>query len=120
MQIRRTLFGVVPCLVPGLAAAQIDLELTASPDPVHPNETLEVVLLASNTSAVPQADLTAELTLPLDLNALAENLISDAGGCAGTACEAGEVVSWTLGTLAPARGDGHGGRHAPLLSRRAS
>ena len=48
----------------GIAKGQIDLEVTANPDPVRRGEVVEVVLLVSNTSGTSQSNLTVELDMP--------------------------------------------------------
>ena len=90
-----------------ISSAQIDLAVTANPDPVRPGEMTEVVLRVSNVGALAQANLTVELDYPAGLNSVSEVIITDAGDCIGrgfvTSCESGELLRWNIGTLQPAQ-----------------
>jgi len=103
MSFVRVLWGVV-CLLPGLAAAQVSLEVTANPDPALNGDQIEVLLHVSNQSGIAQANLTVELDVPAGLNSFPETAISDSGDCLGgsfaASCEATEILRWTLPALA--------------------
>jgi uncharacterized repeat protein (TIGR01451 family) len=67
---------------------------TTFPNPPRPNEEIVALISVGNTGATP---LTVSLTdvLPQEFNASD----TDGGTCAGSFCEATEVVTWDLGTL---------------------
>ncbi|CAM2069407.1 DUF11 domain-containing protein [Sulfidibacter corallicola] len=80
----------------------LELRLTASPDPLAPNEYADVLLTVTNTGAFDRSGLVASLTWPDHLASLSENHF--AGDCASTSCETRERALFDIGTLPAGEG----------------
>ena len=83
------------------AHASINLGVEVNPNPVQPNEVVNIALTVGNSGASSTGSLVLQLKYPEFLNVLSNSLISDAGTCPGGSCSANEFLTWTLGTLAP-------------------
>jgi len=77
--------------------AVITLQAEPNPDPVEPDELLEVQISVSSTSST--GTLTLTLLWPAELNTTP--VTTGGGTCPGATCTTGEVMTWNLGTLSP-------------------
>lgn len=92
-----SLFLLIFCVILGTGSAWGDFTLAAevNPDPVAPDQPIDVQLSVSSTEI--SGALTLRVLWPAAL--LTTPLVSDGGDCPGSFCEAGESLSWDLGTL---------------------
>jgi len=91
------------------AYAQLTLNVTANPNPVRPGETVDVEVTVTNSGASPRSNLTLEVVIPSGVATYSELLNTGGGDCpsvisGSTSCSPTEVVTWTIGTLAPGAG----------------
>ncbi len=77
----------------------IELDLEANPDRVEPGQLADTQVTISNTDVDTTATLTLRVLWPGELNITP--VIAGGGDCVGGGCEAGEYLSWDLGTLGP-------------------
>ena len=81
------------------ASTPVELYMTVNPDPVVAGERIEYALTVTNTSAQPVTGVEVQDLIPEFVNVNSYHL-PDGGTCPGGTCQAGERISWSLGTLA--------------------
>jgi uncharacterized repeat protein (TIGR01451 family) len=84
----------------------VNLQVQVNPGTVAPGDAVLIELIVSNDGAGLETNIVVDLEYPADMNDLSNLAISGGGACAGTisnnnACDSGEVVEWTVGTLTP-------------------
>lgn len=79
------------------SGADLTLAAEANPDPAEPGQMLDVQISVSTTSSTDT--LTLRVLWPAELNITP--VVTAGGDCPGGGCEAGEYLTWDLGTLDP-------------------
>ncbi len=75
------------------------LTLEVDPDPAQPGDILSGEVTLTNPRSSASGTLTLRLLWPSELDGSPN--VTDGGDCPGTFCEAGEYLTWNLGTLGP-------------------
>ncbi len=83
-------------------ASALTLSMEINPDPVRPNQTLNVELTSSNRGLVDLTTAAVIMRQPDDLDYFGEGIIS--GTCPSTTCDRRENAVYDLGTLKAGRG----------------
>ena len=84
-----------------LAAVPMQLQLTASPDPVSAGGRLLTDIVVTNTTASPLAAVRVVLRVPGGLSfSYFNDAEPDSSACSANVCDLGEEPTWNLGTLA--------------------
>jgi len=91
------------------AATGLHLAIEAGASPAEPNEALNVALTVTNSSSFDRSGVVLRLRYPVGLQSLSQVAISDGGSCVASvsnngACDATEMLSWNLGTVAAGKG----------------
>ena len=84
----------------------VNLQVQVNPGTVAPGDAVLIELIVSNDGAGLETNIVVDLEYPADMNDRSNLAISGGAACAGTisnnnACDSGEVVEWTVGTLTP-------------------
>lgn len=82
-----------------VAQEPLPLEVEAQPDPVNPNELIDIQINLANPTASPTGAISLRLRWPEELDF--ETPVTTAGGSCPGSCNAGEYVVWNLGTFGP-------------------
>jgi len=85
------------------SSTPLSLSITANPDPVQPNETLNLSYKVTNMSEVVRSNVVLEAMVPSEVFGFDASLTSGGGVCS-TVCDARERVIWNIGTLAAGEG----------------
>lgn len=100
--------GVLLCGSMGPAGAALRVAIEARPDPVRPGESIQVVVHLSNDGTTNVASATLSTTLPLQIEAFSEGLVTGISTCNGGAdpvlCEPGESITSSFGTFQAGEG----------------
>ena len=83
------------------ANAALTLDAVIHADPARPGETLQLDLTVTNTDPFARSGVTITMEYPAEMGSVSEANFD--GDCASSACEAGETITWTLGSI-PAGG----------------
>ncbi len=86
------------------AWAQLTIAEGVGPDPVRAGEILHVELTATNLGGAAVANVSIQVDLPAQVLSFNQAYTSNGGTCTGSGnlnatCEAGETITWTIGTL---------------------
>ena len=84
--------------VASLHAQDLDVHLTASSEVVGPNDRTTYTLTTTNTGPVDLTDVSVEVQLP---DAISRISFPPPGFSCPSFCDANEVATWSVGTLAP-------------------
>ncbi len=79
----------------------LEIVVVASPDPVRPGETMDVEITVTNTGVFDRTGVVLTLEYPDGLNSLSPFPF---GGSCPNSCNAGELATFTIGTLAGGEG----------------
>ena len=90
--------ALAPLLLTGVATADLNLAIVASPNPPRPGEQMDIEITVTNTGAFTATDVSVVLQYPNGLAQLSE--LQFDGDCPSTACEAGEAVTFTVPSAA--------------------
>ncbi len=101
MSFSRILITSILFLLPLAVHAELDVALTATPDPVRPGGQIDYVATVSNDGAGDLTGVEVRLIIPAASLSFDEDAIS--GECNGTSCDPGEIVTFTLGLLPAGR-----------------
>ncbi len=100
--------SAVPAMARASAATRVeappgtDFSLEINPDPVEPNEIVEVLLSATNRGLV-ATDMDLALVVPQEVLEFG-NGFSEGAVCSSSFCNAGESMTWSIADLSPGRG----------------
>ncbi len=79
--------------------AELQLDLTAGPDPVRPGERVSYALTVTNPGSTTRTNVTLRSLLPGYLSSY--SFSGTGADCPGGRCDAGETATWLLGELPP-------------------
>ncbi len=97
----RAMLAAASLLAGGTAQAALTLDAVMHADPARPGETLQLDLTVTNTDPFARSGVAITMEYPADMAATSEANFD--GDCASSACEAGETITWLLGSI-PAGG----------------
>ena len=80
----------------------LELEVEINPDPGEPGELLDVQISVSNPTDTVKGNLTLRVLWPEHVDRFP--VATGGGACPGGGCDAGEYMTWTLGSLGPGVG----------------
>ena len=81
------------------APTPVQLQVTANPDPVVAGERIEYALTVTNTGTQPVTGVKVTDLFP-ESTYVYSYYLSDGGICSGGSCQAGERITWDIGSLA--------------------
>ncbi|TVS11766.1 MAG: DUF11 domain-containing protein, partial [Wenzhouxiangella sp.] len=82
------------------AQRNLSVSLAMNPQVAGPGEQLDIDLVVTNHASVPATGVRVDMPYPQHLSSLGNSAITG-GACQGTACNRGNTVTWTPGTLQP-------------------
>ena len=105
----RALVACMLALCAGAADSDINLSMGVQPDLARPGQQVLVQITASNSGTAAELNARVRMKYPQGMAPLSEGLVTgpldDEASCAGvfssSSCEAGEMLEWDLGVLAP-------------------
>jgi len=105
---QRWALGVFLLLCSQIGESQISMAIELTPNEPVPGELVLARVTVTNTGPAAANNLRAELAYPDGLASMSDNLFSDGGDCTTltniSACNAGEIAIWDIGTLPPGSG----------------
>ena len=100
------------------AARALVVDVAANPDPAKPSEQTSIEVTVANRGNLAISDVVVDLRVPMEVASTAETIIEGAGDCIGagfvTSCEAGEYLTWPVGSLQP--GESRTVAYAPRIA----
>ncbi|MCC6302285.1 MAG: DUF11 domain-containing protein [Gammaproteobacteria bacterium] len=83
----------------------ISLSVALNPDTVRPSDSVEALIRVTNRGDSAVDNIVLQARFPTSgVNSLSNALISSGGSCPGGSCGLGELVTWTIGSLAAGQG----------------